>query len=115
MISDGAKQIKTIKYFIEGSDRPEYGYKIKHEGSSWLVPSWIPATEDDDSRLRPIRIIRLGGRLPFGPSSQHQNVDLILELPLDKDIVHGRKPSRYPLVIEAPEIFVRESDLPSSD
>ena len=39
MISDGAKQIKTIKYFIEGSDRPEYGYKIKHEGSSWLVPS----------------------------------------------------------------------------
>ena len=42
MISDGAKQIKTIKYFIEGSDRPEYGYKIKHEGSFGSCPVGSP-------------------------------------------------------------------------
>jgi hypothetical protein len=97
---------KTL-YTREDDGMPLVGHVIEHDRKQWLVPSWLPGSTEGSSC--PARIICLVG-LPFGPSRQHQNVDLVLDTRLSRDILEGRKASQNPLVIERPGITVPDSD-----
>jgi hypothetical protein len=99
--------VRKVLYIRADDGMQLIGDVIEHERKSWLVPQWnVGPTE---GTLCPARIICLVG-LPFGPSRQHQNVDLTLDTRLSRDVLEGRKASQNPLVIEKPDIILRDDD-----
>jgi hypothetical protein len=93
--------------FVREDDGIEFiGDSIEYERKRWLVPEWLVGPTE--GTLCPARIICLAG-LPVGsPGIGYQNVDLVLSTPLSRDILEGRKVSQSPLVIERPDIHLRE-------
>jgi hypothetical protein len=81
------------------------GYVIDHEDSFWLVPELLQGPTA--GILCPARIICLDG-LPQEPAPPDYDADLALTHPLHRDIVEGRRVSAQPLVIERPDIHLRE-------
>jgi hypothetical protein len=82
------------------------GDVIEYEGKSWLVPEWLQGPTA--GTLCPARIICLDDLSVSKAEPQYQ-VDLVLSIPLNRDILEGRKVSRSPLVIEKPDIHLRET------
>jgi hypothetical protein len=103
-------KVRTILYIRADDGQHFTGYEIRHEGKSWLVPSWEigPA----EGTLRPERIICLDG-FPAGKSHSpaYNNYDLVLSYALSKDILEGHVKSQSPVVIERPDIIVQENDV----
>jgi hypothetical protein len=81
------------------------GDVIEYEGKSWLVPAWLQGPTK--GILTPARIVCLDGLQLDIPGPQYQ-ADLVLASPLSTDILEGRRVSHSPLVIERPDIHVRE-------
>jgi hypothetical protein len=96
---------KTV--FVREDDGMELiGDTIEYERKLWLVPHWLEGPTE--GTLCPARIICLAG-LPVGkPSVGYRNVDLAIATPLSRDILEGRRVSQSPLVIERPDIHLRE-------
>lgn len=97
--------VRTILFYKEGTGTPFIGHVIEHEGKSWLVPEWNRGPTQGTSC--PARIVCLDG-LPLSKPGTQYDVDLALAVPLHRDILEGRRVSQSPLVIERPEIFLRE-------
>jgi hypothetical protein len=97
--------VRKTQYIREDDGMQFIADTIEYERKLWLVPEWLVGPTE--GTLCPARIICLTG-LPLGKSGTHQNVDLILGVPLSKDVLEGRKESQNPRVIERPDIVLRE-------
>jgi hypothetical protein len=101
---------KRVRYFIKDNGEACIGQIIEHQRKKWLVRSsdWLEGPRK--GTVRPARIICLD-LWPFGPSRNHQDVDVVATDPLNRNIVEGLLPSKDPLVIEAPDIVLNEDDV----
>jgi hypothetical protein len=91
--------------YIRKEDGQEFiGSIIEYEGKLWLVPEWL---EGPTAGTRcPARIICTDG-LSLTKAASGSPADFVLAMPLNKDILEGRKVSQNPSVIERPDIYLR--------
>jgi hypothetical protein len=80
---------------------------IEYDGKWWIVPQWLQGPIE--GTLRPVRIICLDN-LELDRSGLGRRTDWTLETPLSRDVLEGRAISQVPLVIERPNIILRDSD-----
>jgi hypothetical protein len=86
-------------------------HTIEHQGKIWLIPAWRPGPEK--GTRCPARMISLEG-LSLEEARPQLQVDHVLLTPLSRDILDGNRASRNPLVIERPDIVLRDSDFSDS-
>jgi hypothetical protein len=80
---------------------------IPYDGKWWIVPEWLQGPSA--GTLCPARIIYVDAQHLAAPSPPYQDrADWALETPLSRDILEGRRVSQNPLVIERPDIHLRE-------
>lgn len=97
--------VRRILYQVLETEQLFKGDAIQHEREWWLVPEWWQGPTA--GTLRPARIICLRDLSLSKPSAQYADVDWVLERPLSKEILEGRRLSQSPLVIDRPEIHLR--------
>src|ERR1700689_5529055 len=81
---------------------------IEYDGKWWIVPEWL--TGPPAGTLCPARIISVDAQHLSIPGPPYRDrADWVLETPLSRDILEGRRVSSNPLVIERPDIILREN------
>lgn len=99
--------VRKIIFLQEDGGTLLLGDVIEHERTWWLVPGWLEGPTK--GTLCPARIICLDGLPLSKPGPQYQDAaDWFLSTPLHTDILEGRRVSSNPLVIERPDIILRE-------
>jgi hypothetical protein len=80
---------------------------IEHDGKLWLVPAWLRGPAK--GTRRPARLICLEG-LSLDMARPQYRVDQVLLTPLSGELLRGDRTSQNPLVIEKPDLVLRDSD-----
>jgi hypothetical protein len=98
--------VRKVVYRLDDGS-PLIGLAIERDGKLWLVPEWLQVPNEDFAT--PARIICLDG-LRLEKAGAQYDADLVLLDPLNKDIHDGRRVSQKPLVIERPDIHLKDTD-----
>lgn len=98
--------VRKILFMKEDDGSLFVGDVIEHEQKLWLVPEWLPGSTSGTER--PARIVCLDD-LPLETPilRQQDQADWVLGVPLNSDVLAGRRVSKSPLVIERPDIILR--------
>ena len=78
---------------------------IEYKGKLWLVPEWLRGPTD--GTWSPVRIICTDA-LSLTKAEPEQDADFVLATPLSRSLLEGRAVTQDPLVIERPDISLRE-------
>ncbi len=78
---------------------------IEYRGKLWLVPEWLRGRTD--GTWSPIRIICIDA-LALTKAEPEQDADFVLATPLSRSLLEGRAVTQDFVVIERPDISLRE-------
>jgi hypothetical protein len=96
--------IYTVRYLQDDGVIRDDGNLIDYEGKLWLVPEWL-AGPTSGTRC-PARIICTSS-LGLTKAPAGSVFEYLLERPLHRDVVEGRKVTQTPYVKPRPEITLR--------